>query len=128
MRKLLLILVVLIIYPSSSNACTEFIKDVNQVHSCSIKELKTLLKVYKKNKVEIQKKSKSKFNIFYDLLPYNEREKRIVPYKEAVKLIKNTIKEKEKYIMDTCSLKSSVAKNDWSAKKIYKSCLKKRGI
>tara|TARA_B100001057_G_C22337662_1_gene752050 strand:- start:14 stop:400 length:387 start_codon:yes stop_codon:yes gene_type:complete len=128
MKKILLILVILISYSSSSNACTAFINDVNQVHSCSIKELKTLLKLYKKNKVEIQKKSKSKFNMFDDLIPYDEREKRIIPYKEAVKLIKSTIKEKEKYIMDTCNFESSVAKNDWSAKKIYRSCLKKWGI
>ena len=66
--------------------------------------------------------------MFDDLIPYDEREKRIIPYKEAVKLIKNSIKEKENFIKDKCTIESAMAKNDWSARKLYKSCLKKWGI
>ena len=108
MKKFFLICFFYFLLQSVSNACSTYDQAKDRPYNCSYNELNELLNFYKNN-------------MFAEYtLPKG------VSLKNAQKLIKKRIKEKKDYFEYRCNLIAGKANNAWSARKIYKSCLKQK--
>tara|TARA_B100001093_G_scaffold501395_1_gene552977 strand:+ start:515 stop:886 length:372 start_codon:yes stop_codon:yes gene_type:complete len=122
MKKLIFIL---IIYFSSHSIAYALCNDYEKIklkdnpHYCSLQDFEKFIQKLKD--FEKIKKRNKYAKYLPNPLPKN------VSYKEAVKLIKLRKKENKFYDEYECSRISASANNSWSANKIYRSCMKKKG-
>ena len=121
MKKLLSALLYFMLI-NVANSCETYMDAKKFPVICSYQDIKALITKYKK----IGPQKYNRENQFSDLAPDDVKEPKTTTYREVISFLKVRLKEKKSFIEYECEQIAGSANNSWSARKIYKKCLKNR--